>query len=223
MLICIDAGHGKHTAGKRCMKSIDPGETREWVLNARIADKLQAILESFDCKTMRADDVTGERDVPLSERVKAANRAGAEAYLSIHHNAGIRGGAGGGAVVFTAPVCQNRSKVLQEAVYRHLIRQTGLAGNRAQPMCSKNLYVLRHTLMPAVLCECGFMDSSHDTPVILTERFATRAAYALAEALIEVYGLERRKQQEKTEDRAYRTWLSFMERYQREKGGKEWS
>ena len=40
MLICIDAGHGLHTPGKRCLKSLDPRETREWRLNARVADKL---------------------------------------------------------------------------------------------------------------------------------------------------------------------------------------
>ena len=45
MLIYIDAGHGRHTAGKRCLKRIDPEETREWVLNSRVADKLQALLK----------------------------------------------------------------------------------------------------------------------------------------------------------------------------------
>ena len=47
MLICIDAGHGLLTAGKRCLKSIDPNETREWMLNRRIADKLQNLLEDY--------------------------------------------------------------------------------------------------------------------------------------------------------------------------------
>lgn len=90
MLICIDAGHCLSTPGKRCLKSIDPGETREWTLNSRVADKLEAILAGYDCRTMRVDDVTGQRDVTLSQRVAAANRAKADVYLSIHHNAGDR-------------------------------------------------------------------------------------------------------------------------------------
>ena len=49
MLICLDAGHYLGTPGKRCLKSIDPQETREWVLNARVADKLQEILAGYDC------------------------------------------------------------------------------------------------------------------------------------------------------------------------------
>ena len=96
MLICIDAGHYIGTPGKRCLKDIDPGETREWTLNRRVADKLEAILAGYDCRTMRVDDVTGQRDVALSQRVAAANRAKADVYLSIHHNAGINGGSGGG-------------------------------------------------------------------------------------------------------------------------------
>ena len=38
--IALTAGHYKYTAGKRCLKSIDPNETREWWLNDRIADKV---------------------------------------------------------------------------------------------------------------------------------------------------------------------------------------
>lgn len=190
MLICIDAGHGRNTAGKRCLKRIDPGETREWTLNSRIADKLQTLLAGYDCQTMRADDVTGDRDVPLADRCEAANAVRADVYLSIHHNAGINGGSGGGIVVYICPDHQKQSEVVQEAAYRHLIAQTGLKGNRASPMAQSNLYVLRNTTMPAVLCECGFMDSTHDTPIILTEEFADQAARGLRDALEEVYGLK---------------------------------
>ena len=38
--IALNAGHGLKTAGKRCLKSIDPNETREWVLNSRIEEKI---------------------------------------------------------------------------------------------------------------------------------------------------------------------------------------
>lgn len=189
MLICIDAGHGLHTAGKRCLKSIDPNETREWVLNARIADKLQGLLAAYNCATMRVDDKTGAKDVTLGDRVLAANKAKADLYLSIHHNAGIKGGSGGGTVVYVAKGCQAQSKTVQEAVYRRTVAATGLRGNRSNPTPEMGLYVLRYTTMPAILIECGFMDSATDTPVILTEGFADQTACGLCEALVEVYGL----------------------------------
>ena len=190
MLICIDAGHCLSTPGKRCLKSIDPNETREWVLNSRVADKLEAILAGYDCQTMRVDDVTGKRDVTMSQRVAAANRARADVYLSIHHNAGVGGGSGGGIVAYVAPKHQRQSKVVRDAVYRYTVAATGLRGNRAEPLAEQSLYVLNYTTMPATLIELGFMDSTTDTPIILTERFADQAAAGLAAALVDVYDLQ---------------------------------
>lgn len=190
MLICIDAGHYIGTPGKRCLKSIDPGETREWTLNSRVADKLEAILAGYSCQTMRVDDVTGKRDVTLSQRVAAANRAKADVYLSIHHNAGINGGSGGGIVAYVAPSHQRKSEVVRDAAYRYTVAATGLRGNRAQPLAEQSLYVLNYTTMPATLIELGFMDSLADTPIILTEEFADQAAAGLAAALVEVYDLQ---------------------------------
>ena len=196
MLICIDAGHCLSTPGKRCLKSIDPNETREWVLNSRVADKLEAILAGYDCQTMRVDDVTGKRDVTMSQRVAAANRARADVYLSIHHNAGVGGGSGGGIVAYVAPKHQRQSKVVRDAVYRYTVAATGLRGNRAQPLAEQSLYVLNYTTMPATLIELGFMDSTTDTPIILTERFADEAAAGLAAALVDVYDLQARRRLE---------------------------
>ena len=190
MLICIDAGHYLGTPGKRCLKSIDPAETREWVLNSRVAEKVQARLAAYRCETMRADDPTGQREVTLAQRTRAANQAGADLYLSIHHNAGIKGGSGGGIVVYTAPGTEERSREVQRAVYEAAVEATGLRGNRARPTPQASLYVLTHTAMPAVLGEFGFMDSTTDTPIILTEEYADRATAGIVSALVRVYGLE---------------------------------
>lgn len=189
-LICIDAGHYMGTPGKRCLKSIDPGETREWFLNGRVADKVQERLASYDCRTMRVDDVTGHRDVTLLERVNAANMADADVYLSIHHNAGIGGGSGGGIVVFIAPGASEESARLQKAVYDATVAATGLRGNRSTPLAQASFYVLRYTKMPAVLGEFGFMDSTTDTPIILTEEYADQLADGIVAALVEQYHLK---------------------------------
>lgn len=207
MLVCLDAGHCLSTPGKRCLKSIDPGETREWALNSRVADKLRPMLEALGCRVMRADDPTGKTDVTLAKRVYAANAASADLYLSIHHNAGIHGGDGGGIVIYTAPGSSQQSKVVQRAVYEATVDATGLRGNRANPTPEASLYVLRHTAMPAVLGEFGFMDSTTDTPIILTEEFAAQAAQGIAAAVRSVYGLS------PAEDQEYGRWLAHMERY----------
>ena len=89
-----------------------------------------------------------------------------------------------------APGHQRQSEVVRDAVYRYTVAATGLRGNRAQPLAEQSLYVLNYTTMPATLIELGFMDSTTDTPIILTERFADEAAAGLAAALVEVYDLQ---------------------------------
>lgn len=191
--LALDAGHHRYTSGKRCLKTIDPNQTREWVLNDRLARLVEQKLEGYDCTILRVDDTTGEKDVTLASRVQAANVWGADLYLSIHHNAGVNEGAGGGIVIYTAPGASQQAKKVQQAVYERTVAQTGLRGDRATPLAEAKLYVLTHTKMPAVLGEFGFMDSTTDVPVILTDEFAVRAAQGIVEALVQTYGLKKRE------------------------------
>lgn len=191
MLIALDAGHYLGTPGKRCLKSIDPNETREWVLNSRVADKVQKILSGYDVEIIRMDDPTGKTDVTLDERCSKANKAKADLYLSIHHNAGINGGSGGGIVMYAWNVDPGEESLrVRDTIYQYTVSTTGLKGNRANPLALANYQVLRETNMPAVLGEFGFMDSTTDTPIILTEKFADQCANGIAAALVELYDLQ---------------------------------
>ena len=190
-LIAIDAGHGMTTAGKRCMKAIDPKETREWFLNNRIACYVEKGLAAYSCKTMRVDDITGKTDVPLATRVVSANTAKADAFCSIHANAGINGESGGGICVFTCNNPSATSVALQKAVYEATVAKTGLKGNRATPMLKTDFYVIYRTTMPAILGEYGFMDSTADTPIILTDDFAKKCAEGIVAGFVKVLELEK--------------------------------
>ena len=131
LIIAIDPGHGLYTSGKRCLKSIDPSETREWYLNDRIADKLEEMLKSYDCKVIRVDDATGKTDVSLPKRCSQANERKANVYISIHHDAGIKGGNGGGTTVYyysNSPEREAQALNLYECVTCN----TCLVGNRAK-------------------------------------------------------------------------------------------
>lgn len=185
-LIAIDAGHGMNTAGKRCMKSIDPNETREWFLNNRIACYVEAMLAEYDCETMRLDDVTGKTDVALNTRVTRANNAKADVLASIHANAAINGGPGGGICVFAAVNGSQTSDKLQKAVYKHTVEKTKLKGNRWDGVPDANFYVIYKSSMPAFLGEFGFMDSTTDVPIILTDDFARKCAEGIVLGIVEV-------------------------------------
>ena len=190
-VIAIDAGHGIHTAGRRCLASLDPEQHREWWLNNRVAAYVQAELKNYDCRTLRTDDVTGAADVALSTRCEKANKAGADAFISIHHNAGIGGRAGGGTVVYAAKNATASKKVWQKDMRDRVVAYNGLAGNRSNPVPLNNYKVLTGTNMPALLIECGFMDSKTDTPIILREDFARKTAKGIAESIAAYLGLKK--------------------------------
>jgi len=192
--IALDAGHGKNTAGKRCDKKIDPNQTREWVLNARIAELVELGLQKYSgYELLRLDDPTGKKDVALSTRCKNANKFKANIFLSIHHNAGIKGGAGGGIVVYTWNKPNAELQKWQKLLYDNLIAETGLKGNRATPLAKNNYYVLVNTDMQALLIENGFMDSTTDTPIILTDAHAQKTANAIVKTIAAIGGLKKKQ------------------------------
>lgn len=195
--IALDAGHGYYTSGKRCMKSIDPNETREWYLNDRISDIVEKMLGDYDCRVVRVGDTTGQKDISLSQRVTTANNINADIYISVHHNAGARGTKSGGTVVFYYSNNAERKKQA-ERLYNDIVAQTGLVGNRSSKVIKKGYYVIKHTKMPAFLVENGFMDSINDTPIILTDYHAEKTALGILHFLVNELGLKKTGKEEIT-------------------------
>ena len=199
--IALNAGHYMGTPGKRCKKSLDKNETREWWLNNRICDKIETKLKAYEgYQLLRIDDTTGATDVELAKRTTKANSWGAEFYLSVHHNAGINGGSGGGIVAYTYTKVDANTKDWQKKLYDALIKHTGLKGNRATPLASSNLYECRKTTMAAVLLELGFMDSKTDVPIILSEDYANKCAEAIVEVIVAKGGLTKKPVVVETKD-----------------------
>lgn len=197
--IALGAGHSINTAGKRCLKSLDPKETREWWLNDRVCDYVESYLKDYEgYLLLRLDDSDdGKDDVPLATRTSKANEWDADFYLSVHHNAGANGTASGGIVAYTHPQSSKEAVAWRDDLYDALIKHTGLKGNRSNPKATSNLYVLRNTDMPAVLLELGFMDSKIDVPVILTDEYAQGCAKAIVEVIAQRGKLTKRATERK--------------------------
>lgn len=191
--IAINAGHYKYREGKRCDKSLDPNETREWVLNDRIVDKIEALLKNYTgYELLRIDDTTGEKDVDLDERPEKANEWGADLYLAVHHNAAGYVFDGGGITAYVREFPLPESVEWQKDLYNELIAETGLKGNRASPLYRSNLYEVYAPKKASVLLELGFMDSTIDTPIILTEKFADQCAKAIVNVIVRRAGLKKK-------------------------------
>ena len=197
-VLAISAGHYLYTPGKRIPKSLDPTETREWMLNARISDKLATILNRYEgIKILRLDDPTGEKGIAIENRVATANKAKVDFYLAIHHNALGRLFSGGGVTVFYYPTAQDRKNA--QAMYDTLIAHNNLKGNRSQPLSTKRLYEVYESTAPALLVENGFMDSTTDEPIIITEEFAQKSAEGMAEFFVNLWGLQLKKDEAKSD------------------------
>ena len=145
-------------------------------------------MKSAGHEIMRVDDRDGSTDVDLADRVNKANAWDADYYDSIHHNAGINGGTGGGTIVYVYPGTAGKTTKTQEAIYKNAIIRAGLKGNRTDGTVTENYYVLRKTSMPASLTECGFMDSSTDINYILNPEWSKKIALGIAEGICEVFG-----------------------------------
>ena len=191
--IAVDAGHWYGEAGRRCLKSVDPSETREWTMNDRVADYfIEAAGKYEGVELLRIDDPTGKKEVSLPDRPSKANKWGADFYLSIHHNAGVGGGKGGGVVAFAYKNGGMAAKY-RDAIYDAVISAGGIKGDRSDPKATANFAVLRQTTMPAVLIECGFMDSTTDIPIIIKKEYSKLVGYAMMEGVAKIAGLKKKE------------------------------
>lgn len=189
--IAYCAGHDLNTPGKRVPAALDDAQTREWVLNDRIADAFAAAAESYpEIELLRTDDPLGLTTVPIAKRTAKANAWGADLYIDMHHNAGIDLGKGGGLTIFSYPGSE-KGRQYRNEVYDALLAAGAPKGNRSQPLREKKFLSLSKTKMPAILIEYAFMDSPADWKTICEADFAQRMGTATLEAVAKQYGVEK--------------------------------
>lgn len=194
--VALSAGHYLKNA-RRCIAPLDPKETREWTLNARICEKIEKILADYEgIEVLRVDDRTGAKDISLPARASSANNWEADMYGAVHANAAKSDGKphnASGIVVYVKEDASPETCKWQDAFYKALIEKTGLKGNRANPKPKKNLYEAYLPKMMSFVFELGFMDSPIDVPIILSDAFAENAAKAIATVIIEKSGATKKK------------------------------
>lgn len=187
--VALNAGHYLGTLGKNCPKSLDPDMTKEWVLNNRVVTKMQKLLSAYeDIEVLRVDDPTGRTQQSFTQKRKIVNDWGADFYLGVHHNAADKIFNGGGISAFATINPTAKSVEWRDALYYEAVKETGLKGNRADPLVERDLKELRYLNCAATLIECGFMDSTVDCPQILTEEYADKIAKAFVAVIVEKSG-----------------------------------
>jgi len=187
-LIVVDAGHGGKDPGAMSPLRQDKPRLVEKELTLDIAFRLKRLLEQAGYKVLmtRTDDTY----VSLPDRVAIANNAQAHAFVSIHLNSFPQpGGQWGTEVYYWTP----QSYPLAESIYRHLLALLGRKGNGIR---RRQLYVVRHTVMPSVLVEACYLNHPEEEELLRSEEFRERIALAICRGVLEFFGdlrtLERR-------------------------------
>lgn len=170
-IIAVDPGHGGPDPG-----AIGPGGTLEKDITLSISNYLIVFLEEAGAQVVatRRED----RDVARGERQGVANRAGADALISIHVNAHDLD-----AVVGTETYYHSnhpRSEHLAQEVQDRLVE--GL-GSRDRGIRHESFSILRGAHMPAVLVECLYLSSPLEEERLLDPGVRRTIARAILRAL----------------------------------------
>lgn len=191
--ICLDAGHGASTNGKRSPDS----SLMEYEFNRDVGRRLKAILEHHDVGVI--ETVTDDTDVSLAERCNIANKNNVDYFVSIHANADGSGYNWTSAkgweiyIVGKGGKAEKLAKSIQESS-----RELGLIDRGVKVA---NFQVLRDTNMPAVLIEHGFYTNKEECELLKTESFRQKCAEADARGILSYLGINYIPSEEKTPEK----------------------
>lgn len=171
--VVIDPGHG----GK------DPGAVsylgyHEKEVNLKVAQKIAWILKKQGINVIMTRN--NDTFIELNERAEIANRAGADLFVSIHHNSN-RSRAHHGFTVYIAPNASEASRRAGRLIERAL-GTTGLSSNGLR---TNDYRVLVRTNGPAVLIECGYLSNPSEAALLYDGNFQNRLASAIAQAVLD--------------------------------------
>ncbi|QWU16808.1 N-acetylmuramoyl-L-alanine amidase [Paenibacillus sophorae] len=170
--VVLDAGHG----------GTDPGNTSvggrfEKEFNLAIVLKLAKVLEedsNISVFLTRQDDTAVKR----ADRSTFANNLKADIFISIHGNSYTKQSASGTETYYT----RDDSKELADVLHRYIVPATGFIDRNVR---KSNFQVTRETVMPAVLCEIGFMSNPQEERTMWDKQFQLRVSEAIASGIKE--------------------------------------
>ena len=177
--VYIGVGHG----------GSDPGAVangiKEKDVNLEVALACYAFLvkHGVSVKISRTKDA----EVWIEKRVKDANAFGADLAIDIHHNAG----GGDGAEVYHTKYLGKGATLARNILTEMQFIGQNSRGAKIKKNSSGNDYFsfIRDTTMPAVLCECAFLDNKTDVKIIDTKAERVKMGEAIAKGILKTLGI----------------------------------
>ena len=185
--VVLDPGHGGQQVGARGRRG-----TAEKVVTLDITRRLKRQLEQAGLRVMLTR--AGDQTVTLAQRSDLGKRSGAWAFLSIHANAAKNTSASGFEVYYLPDAARYGRGIAYasarspDASYR-LAQLIQREFRRDWPLQDRGIkqarfHVLKHTPIPAVLVETGFLTNSKDEALLNDPAVREEIARRLANALL---------------------------------------
>ena len=177
-VIVVDPGHGGEDPGK-----VGTNDVLEKDLNLQIAKKVKKLLEEAGIKivmTRENDKVPDVKKEDLNQRIQLINDTKPTLALCIHQNSypdqAIRG-----AQVFYHTVteeAEDAASIVQEEL------RTVDPTNKRQIKENDTYYMLKHTKVPTIIVECGFLTNPEEAEKLTQEEYQDVLAKAICEGII---------------------------------------
>lgn len=187
ILVVIDPGHGGSETGAIANKGTQ-NQVFEKDINLAISLYLNEMLRSAGVKT--AMTRTDDSYVSLNDRPVFANHLGAELFLSVHSNSFNNDIAEGTEVLYFKN--GGSSYGISGEEFARLLQQelvSALGTFDRGITDGSEMYVIKHTSMPAVIAEIAFVSNPDDLAKLTSEQYQKKAAYALCRATIKAINI----------------------------------
>ena len=188
LTVIIDAGHGGEDCG-----AIGKNNVYEKELNMQISLKLGDYLSAAgytvvytrtEDKLLYSDDenIKGMRKIyDLKNRIEIANAYENAIFISIHMNSYGYENCKGLQVYHSS---NNNSSALAQAVQDSVCTKVQPTNKRTIKN-GNDLYVLQHSLNPAILIECGFVSNAEECKKLCEKEYQKELSFAILCGIIE--------------------------------------
>ena len=172
-VVAIDAGHGGRDPGATA------GDVLEKDINLLLAEKLQRLVDAEADLTAYMTR-TLDLFVPLEDRIRLAEEAGATIYISVHVNSFVTDEAHGvETIVSDQHALDGDSWVLAELLQDAVTEATGARDRGAR---SQDSYMHR-TELPAVSVEVGYLTNPEERAKLLDPAYQDQIAQGIFDGI----------------------------------------
>lgn len=179
--VIVDAGHGGHNPGAVANGSIEADNNLAVAL--LLADKLAEagakVIMTRDTDRAVAQEVSSLRE-ELQARVDIAEQNQGDLFVSIHSNSNESTKVYGAMTFYH----NDASKRLAETVQKNLVYRTKANDKGVQ---TAGFYVLRHTSMPSILVEMGFVSNPQEAKMLRESSYRLKLANGIYEGIEEYF------------------------------------